>query len=190
MANESALWKWMKAVELGPKQLHMSRVENSAAAATPDVEGQYGSGGHFHVELKVLHDQKNVGDGKDFSKETGILKFQVGQREWGEARWKVGGASWVLCEGFRGDLYLIPGAFLLALPRIGTVKSAFLEHLSYWSTDGIMKKPADRLALFDALRSPGLARDWVEERLQRDPRLRSASQPVSELAQALGLPLA
>lgn len=173
MANETALWQWLRKVNR--ESLHMERIENSAALATPDVEGQAGPAGHFHLELKCLHGETNVGDG--------VLKFRVGQREWAKMRWAAGGAAWILVEGFEGDLYLIPGAFALMFKRESTVKTAFLSHLSYWTGK---KSPLTRTGLFDRLAYSALAHEWVERRFQRDPQLRSASQPISELDQLLG----
>ena len=189
MANESALWKWMSNAGAPPRPgLHMQRVENLLGVAGPDVEGQCGPGGHFHVELKVLYDQANVTEGKkpDYSQETGRLKFRQGQREWGRARWDAGGVTYALIEGFRQDLYLIPGAYLMALERIGPVKTAFLRSLSVPSLMSWEKKsPHLREELFFILSRAEAVREGVEARLQHDPQLLEASRRVGGLAQAL-----
>ena len=191
MANESALWKWMSAAGEPPRPgLHMQRVENTLAVAGPDVEGQIGPGGHFHVELKVLYDQAGVQfvDRKpDYGQETGRLKFRQGQREWGRARWEAGGVSYALIEGFRQDLYLIPGAYLMALERISTVKTGYLRSLCVPSLRSWDKKSPDlRDELFFILSRAEAVREGVDRRLQHDPQLREASQRDGALAQAIG----
>ena len=185
MANESALWKWLN--EFHHPRVQMDRIENSLGRSIPDVEGQI-MASHFHLELKCLHGQaglKSLAKGKiDYAEETGILKFQIGQREWAYKRWQIGGIAYILIEGFRGDLYLIPGAYAISLKRIGPVKTALLYDLAVWSCQK-NKNPEDRIDLFATLIEAEAQRQKVEDRLQRDPLLRSASQPTSELAREL-----
>lgn len=167
MPTESSLWKWLR--EQDDPRIDQERVENAANKSTPDVEGQF-LRSHFHLELKVLHDQ-NVKSGE----ETGRIKFEVGQRDWGQRRWAAGGNTYVLAQGFNEDLYLIPGAFLLALPRVGVVKTAFLQSLSWWFCD--RKNPEERVRMYGALRKTAAVRHWVDLRLQHDQPLREASRP-------------
>lgn len=167
MPTESSLWKWLR--EQDDPRIDQERVENAANKSTPDVEGQF-CRAHFHLELKVLHDQ-----GIKNKEETGRIKFEVGQRDWGQRRWAAGGNAFVLAQGFREDLYLIPGAFLLSLPRVGVVKTASLLSLSWWFCD--KKNPEERVRLYEALRKTTAVRLWVDQQLQRDPQLREASRP-------------
>lgn len=164
MASESALWKWLRELKL--PSLDMERVENSAAGGTPDVDGQFGPIG-FKIELKILHDK-----GEKNREETGRIKFEIGQREWGQNRWKIGGSSYVLVQGFSEDLYLIPGYFAPALPKVGVVKTSYLRRLSWWFCD--QKSPEERLKMIAAIGKAQSAHHWVTEELQRDPQLHEA----------------
>ena len=168
MAFEANLWGWMR--DFHAPDLHQERVENAVGNATPDVEGQIGVS-HYHLELKVLRD-KSV-SGKDDIQ--GRLKFEVGQREWGQKRWSVGGTSYLVVEGFSQDIYMIPGAFLLTLPRLGMVKTRELQALSWWYCE--KKNPEIRAALYGALRKSAAAHRWVDERFRLDPQLLAASLP-------------
>lgn len=167
MPTEASLWKWLR--EFNDPVFDQERVENAAAHSTPDVEGQFGDA-HFHLELKVLHKRtvRNM-------EEQGILKFEVGQREWGQRRWSVGGSTYLLVQGFDEDLYLIPGAYLLALPRIGTVKTSYLRELSWWFC--LKKNPDHRRKLYHAIQKVQPVRQWVIQTLDSQPDLRQACTP-------------
>lgn len=135
------------------------------------MEGQIGLA-HFNVELKILRDQ-----GFRNREEQGRLKFEIGQREWGQRRWHVGGTSYCLVQAFHEDLYLIPGAFLMALPLRGMVKTSYLQDLSWWFTE--RKNPEERVGLYKALSLPIAARRWVDRRVLLDPLLREAATPAA-----------
>lgn len=165
--SETTFWGWVK--DFRAADLHQERVENASNRATPDVEGQIGSS-HYHLELKVLHDRviRN-------REEEGRIKFEVGQRDWAQKRWSVGGTAYILIGGFREDVYLIPGAFALVLPRLGMVKTSFLLDLCWWFCE--KKNPETRADLYGALRKSAAAHRWAADRLQQDQRLREASLP-------------
>lgn len=179
MASESSVWKWLREFNAPDRDLDQQRIENSAGSGTPDVEGQYGPT-HFHMELKVLRTRTTRN-----REEQGILKFEVGQREWSEKRWRVGGNAYTLIQGFNDDLYLIPGAFILSLKRIGTVKTSTLQSLSWWFC--AKKNPEERDGLYRSLRKSNAAHIWARERLETDQQLREASQPPPLHPALLGL---
>jgi hypothetical protein len=168
--SESSLWKWLKEQDPLEPRLHQERVENSAGSATPDVEGQIG-GAHFSLELKIFRDPTIRN-----REEQGRIKFEIGQREWGQKRWHVGGTSYCLVQAFHEDLYLIPGAFLMALPLRGVVKTSYLQDLSWWFTE--KKNPQERYGLYSALGKPNAAHQWVAQRLLTDQQLREAATPA------------
>lgn len=168
MAFEASLWKWLG--EYRSLDMHQERVENSVGQSTPDVEGQIGVS-HYHLELKILRDKKTNG----IDDTAGRLKFEVGQREWSQKRWSVGGTAYIVVQGFSDDIYMIPGAFALSLERLGMVKTRTLQSLSWWHCDH--KNPEIRAGFYNALRKSAAAHRWVEERFQHDPQLLKASLP-------------
>lgn len=178
MAIESQLWKSMRdAPAARADDIHMHRIENSVGRAMPDVEGQAGYG-HFHIELKVLRDITYIGT----KNESGRLKFQIGQREWAQKRWAVGGISYVMIEGFHSDVYMVPGAYAMKFDRLGTVKTALLQDLCCMS---FLKSPDSWDSLFALLRRPEVIRGHVQARLLSDPQLAKACEPTSEIDRLL-----
>lgn len=122
MARESELWDWLKlhpAAKDGTcMDLHMERVENIVGKATPDVEGCY-KGGTFQLETKVLHQIRKSGA-------SGEIRFEKGQREWGQRRWLAGGPSYALIAS-PDRVWLVPGLFLPSLPLRGPVTYAEMD---------------------------------------------------------------
>lgn len=119
MADESLLWDWLRRAEpIYGNRLHMGRVENIVTKSYPDVEGvifghNASVAGAFQLETKMLHNIRKTTD-------SGEIRFEVGQREWGFKRWMAGGCSYALV-GAKDRVWLIPGAFLLSLPLRGLV---------------------------------------------------------------------
>lgn len=107
MARESSLWAWLKRARLKLRyELHMERIENTAASGTPDVEGHYRSrsGKQFWIELKSVARPKR----------DGIIKFRIrsAQVEWLRRRCYVGGRAWLFVQvgsGAAAKRYLLWG---------------------------------------------------------------------------------
>lgn len=111
MARESALWGRLKRAvksfqETGANSpLHIARIDNSAGAGQPDVEGCF-DGRQFWIELKsVMRPAREQTNLHPRSRES--------QDVWHKDRTLAGGRShWVLIqvgEGKKAALYLIPG---------------------------------------------------------------------------------
>lgn len=107
MAKESSLSRWLMGArqEMGP-DLHMGRVENRAAAGTPDVEGCY-RGSLFWAELKSSK--------RPARPSTPIRLATRGREEqalWAISRTYAGGVAWYLIQvghGHKRRLYMIDG---------------------------------------------------------------------------------
>ncbi len=105
--RESGLWRWLaKARPVLRDDLHMTRVENSVASGTPDVEGQWAQFGQFWIELK-----SEARPARDSSK----VPFRVrdGQVEWLRRRCAAGGQAWLMLQvgsGRSAGRYLVWGA--------------------------------------------------------------------------------
>lgn len=118
-SSEGILWDWFKRhPDYSTPNLHAQRVENVVGKATPDIEGCYRSGA-FHLETKMLHQpRKRIAGGE--------IRFEQGQREWGQKRWLAGGRAYALI-GCTSRVWLIPGLFLPSLPLRGAVTHADLD---------------------------------------------------------------
>jgi len=118
-SSEGILWDWIKRhPDFTSDKLHVQRVENVVGKATPDIEGCY-DGGPFHLETKLLHQpRKRIAGGE--------IRFEQGQREWGQKRWLAGGRAYALI-GCVERVWLIPGLFLPSLPLRGAVAHADLD---------------------------------------------------------------
>lgn len=188
MARESELWDWLKlhpAARDGTcMDLHMERVENIVGKATPDVEGCYKSG-TFQLETKVLHQIRKSGA-------SGEIRFEKGQREWGQRRWLAGGPAFGLI-GAPGRIWLVPGLFLPSLPLRGPVSyddmarrcvlTAFMEGQGAPDRDS-----ATLGCLFTLLADPRLPRQLVPLLTAATPGIDAiALSPVESVLVAEGL---
>lgn len=182
MARESTLWDWLK--NNTPKwPLHMSRVENLVSRAYPDVEG-VAQGSAFWLETKVL--QKLRKDGS-----AGTIKFEPGQREWGQARWNAGGAAYALVGSGR-RVFLIPGLFLPSLPERGVVTNDELAARCIICTTGLLSAMEPRRdvltaeAVFSYLNASSIARKVGEGIAARHPDwAREVQSPTQDLIRQL-----
>lgn len=111
MARETSLWGWLKKSrkQLGGA-LHINRIENSAGAGMPDVEGHRPvvagwDGGQFWFELKTAP--------RPARWDTPIrFKVRPAQVPWNNKRWHVGGRNfWLLQVGHGHDrrIYMLRG---------------------------------------------------------------------------------
>lgn len=109
LKSETSLWKWLSCLrgDLSRADLHMSRVENSAAPGMPDVEGCFRHK-QFWLELKI-------GKRRAGTSAVDVDHLRVKQVQWLHNRWLVGGNAWLLIrvesEAASRDpaLYLLPG---------------------------------------------------------------------------------
>jgi hypothetical protein len=107
MANEIALWNWLKGARrpLG-QSLDLERIENQVGAGTPDVCGCF-QGEGFKIELKAARR-------RPVDPETPIkVHFRPAQIPWINGRLKAGGKVWILLqigEGSEAKRYLIHGS--------------------------------------------------------------------------------
>lgn len=104
--RESRLWAWLRSNTKAyfKHNLHMHRVENSATAGMPDVEGCL-NGNQFWIELKCCARPATA---------TSKIKsrFQSAQLPWLKDRIRAGGRAFVLIQvgsGTEARRYLIPG---------------------------------------------------------------------------------
>lgn len=158
-SSEGILWDWLKrhpAAKDNSTDLHWQRVENVVGKATPDIEGCY-CGGAFHLETKLLHQPRKTIAG-------GEIRFEQGQREWGQKRWLAGGAAYALI-GCVSRVWLVPGLFLPSLPLRGAVGHAALDSrcILSWSADNASLPVPSRddgtlRVLFSLLKNPAHAR--------------------------------
>lgn len=157
-SSEGILWDWFKRhPDYHTDRLHAQRVENVVGKATPDIEGCY-SGGSFHLETKLLHQpRKKIAGGE--------IRFEPGQREWGQKRWLAGGRSYGLI-GCVERVWLIPGLFLPSLPQRGAVTHADLDRRCILTRkmgldlQGLPRRDSATLAaMFSLLACPAVADD-------------------------------
>jgi hypothetical protein len=164
-SSEGILWDWIKRhpdVASNSLDIHMQRVENVVGKATPDIEGCYRRGA-FHLETKMLHQERKTIDG-------GELRFEQGQREWGQRRWLAGGMAYALI-GAKERVWLVPGLFLPSLPLRGPVTHAALDQrciLTRCMTGRFPRTPPVRdtatvVQMFILLADPGLSRMYAAE---------------------------
>jgi hypothetical protein len=155
-SSEGILWDWFKRhPDYGTDHLHAQRVENVVGKATPDIEGCR-RGGAFHLETKMLHQpRKRIAGGE--------IRFEQGQREWGQKRWMAGGRAYALI-GCVERVWLIPGLFLPSLPQRGAVthdtldKRCILTREMDLTLQGLPRRDSATLAvMFDLLADPGAA---------------------------------
>ncbi len=180
-SSEGILWEWFKRhPHYTTDRLHAQRVENVVGKATPDIEGCYDSGA-FHLETKLLHQPRKTFAG-------GEIRFELGQREWGQKRWLAGGRAFGLI-GCQTRVWLIPGLFLPSLPQRGAVTHEALDArciLTAMAAQALMPAPVrdtpSLLLLYDLLREPlwsaTLAADLVRATPGIDDR---AESPVEML---------
>ena len=155
-SSEGILWDWFKRhPDYGTDDLHAQRVENVVGKATPDIEGCR-RGGAFHLETKMLHQpRKRIAGGE--------IRFEQGQREWGQKRWLAGGRAYALI-GCVERVWLIPGLFLPSLPQRGAVthdaldKRCILTREMALTLQGLPRRDSATLAvMFDLLADPAAA---------------------------------
>jgi hypothetical protein len=132
MAFERNLAAWLRngtKTLAAQRRLHMCRVENSAGAGYPDIEGCF-DGHCFHLELK--------GALRPARPETPVrVKFQPAQKPWLMRRWEAGGSCFVLLRVGSGKStarFLIPGN---RLDLVGETPEAELRELSIVSATGV-----------------------------------------------------
>ena len=166
--------------------LHMERVENLLGKATPDIEGCF-KGGCFQLEAKLLHQERKSGL-------SGEIRFEKGQREWGQRRWLAGGASYALI-GSKERVWLVPGLFLPSLPLRGPLAHSELDLrcVLAWSLDNASLPPASRddgtlRVLFNLLAMPDHARAVADILAKATPGIDEiALSPVEAVLAAEGL---
>ena len=112
MALESSLWDWLKKVRKLTDRIDINRIENSAGAGMPDVEGYVGPvglnwehGEQFWLELKSA---------KRPARAETPIRFKVRDKQvtWCNRRWSVGGKVFFLCQVGHGPdrcVYAVPG---------------------------------------------------------------------------------
>lgn len=107
MTSEKALWQWLKHANQDPG-VFLYRVENSAGAGMPDVQGFIEGYGNIFIELK---------DGKYPVKASTLLKFDVrsSQEFWHLRMSKLGSMSHFFLIQVERDRFFIPGKFARVL---------------------------------------------------------------------------
>lgn len=165
MARESDLWRWIKFHQPDAGSVHLERVENLLKKAMPDIEGCV-CGASFWLETKVLHKMT-------VARTAGSLKWEDGQREWGQRRWNAGGAAYALIgvpmNGQKdrvGQVFLVPGLFLPSFQQSGVVEIESLTERCLLARilPTVPYKDGETLdALFGLLRSPVTARRLTAE---------------------------
>ena len=155
-SSEGILWDWFKRhPDYSTPKLHAQRVENVVGKATPDIEGCY-DGGAFHLETKMLHQpRKRIAGGE--------IRFEPGQREWGQKRWLAGGRAYGLI-GCVERVWLVPGLFLPSLPQRGAVTHETMDRrciLTRALPTAPRRDAATLRALYDMLARPPVAETYA-----------------------------
>ncbi len=123
--RETSLWRWLAKSRLVYRELlHLSRVENSVAEGTPDVEGCLTAASPFWIELKIAAVLR--GD------KVRMKHIRPAQVEWLRRRCAVGGLAWILVQVGSGRTalrFLIWGTHADELSE-GVVSLERLRHLA------------------------------------------------------------
>jgi len=181
-SSEGILWDWLKRhPDFSSPKFHAQRVENVVGKATPDIEGCY-DGGSFHLETKLLHQpRKRIAGGE--------IRFERGQREWGQKRWLAGGRSYALI-GCVERVWLVPGLFLPSLPERGAVTHETLDRrcILTRACPAVPRRDAATVrALYDLLARPTVAGAYADLLAEATPGIDAiALSPVEALLQDEG----